>query len=396
MTAWSTPTAVEAAVRRRWDSGELLRAHALGAPFPTVDVPLRGPTPGQAVEDLERVRRWSTELERGSRRRGGTAYVVTTRTLGGRVLGRNEVPARAVVSAFDQAWRLLGVGAEVEAFDDVLALTRARLPELGAWVEQHPLRAAAAAGDWRRVLDAVAWLRDHGGRGLYLRQIDAPDVDTKFVERHRALLADLLDVLLPVEAVDTRRSRGREFAPRYGFVMPEPLVRLRAGAGALPVAGLTEIGLRVEELAALDVAPCRVLVVENEVTYLSVPTVPGELVVFGSGYTVGVLGRVRWLADCDVRYWGDLDTHGFAILSRLRFWFPQVRSLLMDRSTLLAHRDRWGAEPSPTRARLEHLTTAEADLYRDLVEDVFGVAVRLEQERIAWASVRTALAAVRA
>ena len=136
------------------------------------------------------------------------------------------------------------------------------------------------------------------------------------------------------------------------------------------------------------------LVVENEVTYLSVPVGAGELVVFGSGYTVAALGRVPWLAGCDVRYWGDLDTHGFAILSRLRAWLPQVRSLLMDRDTLLLHRDRWGLEPSPTQARLEHLTTAEADLYKDLVEDVFAPAVRLEQERIGWAHVESALASL--
>jgi hypothetical protein len=33
----------------------------------------------------------------------------------------------------------------------------------------------------------------------------------------------------------------------------------------------------------------------------------------------------------------------------------------------------------------------EADLYQDLVEDVFGVAVRLEQERIALPHVCAAL-----
>ncbi|NOR71388.1 MAG: hypothetical protein GQ532_17115, partial [Methylomarinum sp.] len=33
-------------------------------------------------------------------------------------------------------------------------------------------------------------------------------------------------------------------------------------------------------------------------------------------------------------YWGDLDTHGFAILSRLRHYYPQVKSILMDEKTL--------------------------------------------------------------
>jgi len=51
-----------------------------------------------------------------------------------------------------------------------------------------------------------------------------------------------------------------------------------------------------------------------------------------------------------VHYWGDLDTHGFAILNQLRAWLPQTRSFLMDRQTLVEHRDRWGREPAPTAA----------------------------------------------
>jgi hypothetical protein len=36
---------------------------------------------------------------------------------------------------------------------------------------------------------------------------------------------------------------------------------------------------------------------------------------------------------------------------------------------------------------LPHLTADEAALYRDLVEDVFGPAVRLEQERIGYSRI---------
>ena len=85
-----------------------------------------------------------------------------------------------------------------------------------------------------------------------------------------------------------------------------------------------------------------------------------------------------------VTYWGDLDTHGFAILDRLRARLPQTRSLLMDRQTLLEHRERWGVEDRPTRAALTRLTTDEHLLYSELVTDGFGERIRLEQERINW------------
>ena len=61
--------------------------------------------------------------------------------------------------------------------------------------------------------------------------------------------------------------------------------------------------------------------------------------------------------------------------------------MLMDRATLLAHESHWDREPSQLNAHLPHLTADEAALYRDLVEDVFGPAVRLEQERISYSRI---------
>lgn len=86
----------------------------------------------------------------------------------------------------------------------------------------------------------------------------------------------------------------------------------------------------------------------------------------------------------DVTYSGDLDTPGFAILNLLRGLVRQTASLLMDRETLLRHRERWGTESSPTRARLANLTDAEQVLYKELVEDVYAPSLRLEQERLDW------------
>ena len=65
--------------------------------------------------------------------------------------------------------------------------------------------------------------------------------------------------------------------------------------------------------------------------------------------------------------------------------------MLMDRDTLLAHQSQWVTEPTPTRAVLDLLTPAEQELYRDLVTNTFGPAVRLEQERVSFAALEAAL-----
>lgn len=392
-SGWTTPADIAAKVRRRWDDGTLLRAHLAGERCPAIDVPLRGPAAGDIGTDLAAATAWVTALTAAAQ--GGAAYDLQWKDIGGRAIGRNRLPSRALVASYDQAWQLLGTGAQVRRVAELHAQTCVALPAAAGWVATQPLRALAAEAVWTQLLAAAGWLVRSGGRGRYLRAVDAPGVDTKFIANHRELLAGLLDVALPSEMIDESYSRAAGFAPRYGFAEPRPLVRMRVDDGFAGLDGVSELGMRAEELARLRVRVQSVLVVENEVTYLSVPVPPDGVVVWGSGYSVGRLGRIPWLRDAPRLWlWGDLDTHGFATLSLLRGVIPRTRSLLMDRATLLAHRDRWGQEPSPTRARLANLTGAEAGLYNELIEDVHGPAVRLEQERIAWDWAQPALDAI--
>ncbi len=369
--SWSTAADVRAKVQRRWEDGSLLRAYAAGEPCPRIEVPLRRPGPRELGERLGEAQDWARDLEDGSR--DGACYTLEHSDVGGRLVGRNRLPSRAVVSTYDQAWTLLRVGRRVAELDEVLA-TVADEPVVRAWVVQRPLPALGLHGEWDRLLAAYRWLDDHRGSGRYLREISAPGVDTKYAERHRAVLAELLGV--PGSASGFLAGLGLRAKPH--------LVRLRPHASLGLPSPLTELAVRHDELPALAVPARRALIVENEITYLSVPAPPDGLVLWGKGFDVDRAGSLPWLRDAEVVYWGDLDTHGFAILDRLRAWLPQTRSVLMDMPTLLAHQDRWGREERPTSARLTRLDAGEADVYAALVEDRLAPHVRLEQERIDW------------
>lgn len=368
---WTAPADIAAKVRRLWDDGILLRALALGEDFPAVDVAIRGPRASEIGDDVEAVRSWVTAL--ADAERSGSRFTLTWVEIGGRAFGRNHIPSRARVSTFDQAWALLGVAQEVSRFRGLLALVDA-MPPVRDWMVAHPHRALERHLPWPELLEAYAWLDENRGSGKYVREISAPGVDTKFTERHREVLAGLLGV----------SANASGFVTGLGLSAKPEFVRVRVAPGLGLPAPLTELAVRADELAALPVRPESAVVVENEVTYLSVPVPAGGLVVWGKGFDVDRVGRLPWLADVEVLYWGDLDTHGFAILDRLRAFLPQVRSVLMDRATLLSHRDRWGTENSPAHSQLTRLTHAEADLYQDLVSDRLGDRVRLEQERIDW------------
>lgn len=155
--------------------------------------------------------------------------------------------------------------------------------------------------------------------------------------------------------------------------------------------GYTELSVRRGELMDGPPPHSTVYIVEYEITYLAFPAVPEAFAVFEGGYAVSAMAPLRWLDQRRLVYWGDIDTHGFVILDRLRQHFPHARSILMDRATLLAHESQWVHEPTPAVIRLDQLRPDEADLYRDLVEDSLGSSIRLEQERISYAAVEHAV-----
>lgn len=368
---WTTPAEITAKLRRLWDDGSLLRTYAAGEACPRVEVPLRGPRASEIGERLGEVQRWVGGLVTGSRE--GSCFRLEYASVGGRLIGRNQLPRRAIIETYDQAWRLLGVRREVAAYDGVLVET-AGARVVREWVGQHPLTAVELAGQWPRLIAAYRWLDEHRGSGRYLREISAPGVDTKFAERHRVVLSKLLDV--PPTRPGFLAGLGLKAKPEFVRFRPAPELGLLGAA--------SELAVRTDELPLLDIAVETALIVENEISYLSVPVPAGGMVIWGKGFDVDRVGALPWLRSADVIYWGDLDTHGFAILDRLRAWLPQSRSVLMDRDTLLSHRERWGTEDSPTSARLRHLAADERALYTDLVEDRFAEKLRLEQERIDW------------
>lgn len=402
MSGWTTPADVRAKARRRWENGSLLAAYVLEQPCPVLEVPVRGPGVREIGADLAGVRAWQTALVEGSA--GGRRYELREREVGGRAIGRMRLPGRVVLSAYEQYWALLGVSGDVEALDAVTAATAFTHPELLPWVARRARTAIDLAHDWAVALRALDWLAAESGQGRYLREVTAFGVDTKFIESHQGALGELLGMMHAsrtegsgsppcAPGLGQGQGQGRSFAARAGFREVEPLIHLRVDPALAALPGLIdEVALPLRHAASLAIDPVRVIVVENRVSYLSLPIPARGVVVWGHGFDALRLGGLAWLRACsDVSYWGDLDTHGFAILNGLRRVAPEVGSLLMDRATLFAHQDRWVVEPKPTRADLAELTGAERALYEDLVEGVYGAKVRLEQERIDWAHVLAAL-----
>jgi hypothetical protein len=380
--SWTRPADVREAVRRKWPS--LLADFAAQRDWEPLAVPVRGPVPAEIGERLGEVQRWAAEWERAGRGPLRVEY----KKVGGRHIGANLIPCRASLDGYDQAWVLLDAGGDVRRFTKLAEQTAQTCPRLRPWLISHPVKVLQLAGSWEDLLATVRWIDERQLPGMYLRQVDVPGVDTKFIGKHRGVLTELLDLQLDSGRVDRQAA---DFEGRYGFRRKPGYVRFRSAAGH---AAYSELTVRAEEFTTAPFGITRAFVVENEITYLAFPLPVDAIVIFGGGYAVPVLESLGWLAGLDVVYWGDIDTHGFAILNRLRRRFPRARSMLMDRDTLLAHRDQWVTEPVPTTAGLDLLDPAELNLYRDLAVGALGPSVRLEQERIRFSAIERALSAL--
>ncbi|MGW3959067.1 DUF3322 domain-containing protein [Amycolatopsis sp. NPDC005003] len=378
--SWTVPDDVLGRLRRRWDRGEFLAQFAVGTRWEPLAIGLRGPSAQDTAAHLDRSRAWVEQWHRLRHLR------VEMKTVGGRVAGTNDIPVRVWVDSYEELWAFLGVRPDVRTFTTLLEETRSRAPIIAGWMSAKPMEVLKHRDEWLRLVDTALWIEAHAHPDMYLRQVDVPGVDTKFIERHRTILAALLDCVLPEHRVD-RTCPPSDFAGRYVFRKKPAYVRFRHLAAGH---GFSELAVRVAELAAAPLAERTVFVVENEITYLAFPPAENAIVIFGEGYAVSRLQPLRWLAGKNLVYWGDIDTHGFAILNRVRRSFEGTRSMLMDRATLLSHEGQWVGEANPASEHLEALLPDESSLYNDLVEGVLGSSVRLEQERISYAAIQEA------
>lgn len=384
---WTTPKDLKKQLTRLWDRGELLRDVVTGNVRFPLRLTLKVPDSSDITDRFDSVRAWIAELS------STTPLHLEWQELHHRVQGTQRLPASAWINSVEDALTWLGKRREWDRFSALVSTTRQANSVLLSWLEKRPLQALEMNDEWPRLLAVVGWLMNHPRPSIYLRQVDLPGVHTKFIEAHRSVLAELLDLTLPSDAIDVTKTGISQFAGRYGFLDKPPLIRFRVLDSKLqlllgPIC--PDITLDAHSFSRLDMAMKRVFITENETNFLAFPSVPDSIVIFGKGYGWEALSRAHWLRTSSVYYWGDIDTHGFAILDQLRAHFSHVSSFLMDGETLHIHELHWGVEPDQVLYDLTRLDAKERALFDDLRDNRIRKNLRLEQERIGfdWVAAR--------
>ena len=101
---------------------------------------------------------------------------------------------------------------------------------------------------------------------------------------------------------------------------------------------MRQITAPVNELAALQIQPDTILIVENKEPAVTWSDTAGLVVIHSLGNHLDVLSLLPWICPDSCWYWGDLDRHGFTLLSRARTMIPQLESLLMTPGDIETYR----------------------------------------------------------
>jgi len=385
---WTTPPGLKSQLARLWERGDILRAVLESGTLFPLRLTLKGPNSAELTDYFEAVRAWAHELAAMPQIR------IEWREVRHRVQGLQRLPDQVWVDTPEGALALLAKGRDAGRFKKLADSARANLPALLPWLARRPLQALELADCWHQLLSIVQWMCAHPRPGIYLRQADIPGVHSKFIEAHRAVLSELFDLTLAPEAIDVNKTGTSQFPARYGFLEKPALVRFRVldeRIALLPGVSYPDISLDADSFARL-IIPCRhVFITENETNFLAFPPVKDAIAIFGKGYGWDALARAHRLKGCAIHYWGDIDTHGFAILDQLRVHFDHVSSFLMDRATLHEHEMHWGTEMDQALHDLPRLTAQERSLYDELRDNRIKKNLRLEQERVGFGWVTAGL-----
>lgn len=307
----------------------------------------------------------------------GWGYTVHREQVRTRDFGSNPVPTAITIDTLNDLLRLTKKSAEFQATCRVVDRVRSELPQLEDWLRAN-VRSLHRIEEPIDGLTCVArFFMDHPWPDCYSRQIPVP-VDTKFIQRHGPTLRQWLDLLLPSSAMDVNETI---FARRFGLRdgQPHRAVRLLDSQLQLELGfAYEELSLPLRSIAQLPVKDATVVIVENDLNLLTLPSIKRGIGIRGEGSSVNRLECLKWLTANRVLYWGDIDVDGFLILARLRNLFPHVESVMMNRGTMLQHETFIVDGNGTTPAAPTNLTAAELDAFEYCLQN----NRRLEQEKI--------------
>lgn len=352
-----------------------LRSVIEKAPFTRLTIP-GNKKPPNSLKELQQV---ISDLVNNSKEKKGFGFSIDYQTIKTKgLIGTQSLPASIYFDSETDFLKYLGKEKEIRNFRSDLNLILSQFPQLKDWSIQNPIKVVYNHGKWESILSVCTYFKNNPRPDLYIRELPIK-VHTKFVENNQSILRDLLDILI----VSDLKSEETEFEKRFNLKYREPLIRFKVldeKISSRYFSGVSDISIPKSQFEKLNLPIRRVLIVENKTTLyttLTLPKMTSSIAIFGQGNAVSNIQNAAWLNNIQILYWGDIDVHGFEMLSLARRYFNHVVSFLMDAKTFEIYFENENGKLSSNTQELV-LTDQEKLLYEKLKLNNW----RLEQEKI--------------
>lgn len=317
-----------------------------------------------------------------SKEKKGFGYTLTFKKVKTKHLGTQDLPVAIYFDTEKDFLKFLGKDKEVKLFKTDVDKIIEAFPQLKEWIAKNPIKVIDHHFLWGDILKVCQYFVENPKPQMYIRELPI-SIHTKFIEDNKGILLQLLNTILSPESINNEFTTVKEFEKRFYLKYSEPQIRFKILDTKISqdfFSGLDDMAIPISQFEALHLPIERVLVFENKTTFYTALTLPRMLktiAVFGSGFSVSNLKNVHWFKDKELLYWGDIDVQGFEILSQFRGYFPQTKSVLMDKRTFEKFFENDKGTPTNIFVKLS-LTEEEQILYDRLRSNNW----RLEQEKI--------------
>lgn len=330
-------------------------------------------------EDFIKMKEELNELISCSTDRKSYGYSIHYETINTKKHGVQSLPQSITFECEDNYLKFIGKEKEVALFKKNVLQITSEFPQLLNWYQNNPFSITANSERWNDILKVCRYFISNPNPNLYIRQLPI-EIHTKFIEENKAIIQSSLDILIHNHIQD---QNERVFEKRFGLKCKPVQIRIRILDPDIAnkyFSRLTDISITEGELRTLDLDCSKIYITENEMNFLTLPTIKNAIVIFGKGFAINTLKNVNWLQSKSIFYWGDIDIHGFQILSQLKGYLPNTKSIMMDMSTYEQFKEMSVENKVANPPKLSNLDASEICMYEFLKEN----GRRLEQEKITY------------
>ncbi len=364
--------------------------------------PLLIPSAKGSVKDSFAERKVEAEnLYKNSKNAKGRGYTVETKTIKTHKQGMQTIIEKIYFETEIDFIRFIGKEKETENFKKHLSIVKSRFLNLNAedvqndWLKKHLRSLIAETEDdyWQNIFLCAIWFLNNPHCNVYLREIPVP-VHTKFIEQNTSLIFSVYTALNKNKDTDKINSNA-DIYKIWGVRTAEPFIRFRSLDKDIHLKILNEeftsyeIQTPLSAFAKINFNSIEyIFIVENLMVYLTFPAFNKALCIFGSGFAAVNLKECKTLNEKKLYYFGDMDEHGFEILSNVRSIFPNIQSFCMDQKTYETF-SIFAVKGENSHSKIEDLNLSEDELHLFKFLRENKTIGRLEQEKISQAFIKS-------